>query len=164
MGGYARLVKQPKQAWKYMNEILYNKSNVSSLNQEIPNLVDGIQIEDPNDIAKAMNKFFVEVGQHPETDRFMNVAQTVSSVTEDPNYQKILFPTTVEEVIKGLKIKNNVTVSSLTNKVLKYCALEPAERISKIVNLSFKEGSVPELCKRGNTDFQSWRHWRSWKL
>ena len=45
--------------------------------------------------ANAMNKIFVEVGQHPETDRFMNLAQTLSSITEDPNYQKIVFPTTV---------------------------------------------------------------------
>ena len=122
-----------------MNEILYNKSKVSSLNQEIPRLAEnGILIRDPKDIANAMNKFFVEVGQHPEADRYMNVAQTVTRITEDLNYQKILFPTTVEEVIeviKGLKDKNNVTVSSLTNKLLKYCVHELAEPISKIVNV-----------------------------
>jgi len=135
-----------------MNEILYNKSKVSSLNQEIPSLVEnGILITDPKDIANAINNFFVEVGQHSEADSYMNVAQTVTRITEDPNYQKILFPTTVEEVIeviKGLKNKYNVTVSSLTNKLLKYCVLELAEPISEIVNLSFKEGSFPELCKR----------------
>jgi len=86
------VVKQPKQAWKYMNENLYrnNKSNVSSLNQEILGLVEnGIQIGDPKDTANAMNILFFCGSRTAPGNRFMNLAQTVSSITEDPNNQKI---------------------------------------------------------------------------
>jgi len=148
-------VNNPKAKWSFINNVLYNRNG--QVQSPIINLNYGGKIlTQLKDVSNAFNKHFVTVG---EGNLKMNSSHSVqvSVVNSNVNYggqNVILYPTTRDEigsVIRELKNKNNVTVSKVSNKLLKYCVEQLIDPITEICNLSFNSGTVPNLYKIAKT-------------
>ena len=112
---------------------------------------DGKLITDLKDIAELFNNFFINIGPtiankiHKSSKKFNDYLKHLSMTNS--LYFK---PTTEDEVIKIIKNLNNgksLGPNSIPIRILKYNDTILSKPLSKIINLSLKQGVFPHLCK-----------------
>lgn len=138
------------QTWKLLGLILNKKQNLSQIfNTFIDN---GIEINDPQDIVKSFNRFFVNIGE--------NLAKTIQNTSVDFSFYLdcnltsmdsfVFYPTDPHEIINivdGLHDKVSSGVDCISVNLLKKCITSISEPLSELINSSFCTGRVPDCLK-----------------
>ena len=135
------------KSWKIIKQVI-NKSNKSnSLSSKF--VINNKSVSDPNIIANAFNKFYVNIGQ-TRSRNIPCVNRDVCSFIKSSNSNSIFIaPANHEEVIKVIKSLNNSApgYDGITSNILK-CSIDAyIQPLTHIVNLSFSQGIFPEELK-----------------
>ena len=135
------------KSWKIIKQVI-NKSNKSnSLSSKF--VINNKSVSDPNIIANAFNKFYVNIGQTLSRN-IPCVNRDVCSFIKSSNSNSIFIaPANHEEVIKVIKSLNNSApgYDGITSNILK-CSIDAyIQPLTHIVNLSFSQGIFPEELK-----------------
>lgn len=136
--------------WKVFGSII-NPKKIKRDNQIKELLFDNKKLTSNVDIANAMNEYFTSIGE--------TLNANITSNKESKTYLKnrttqtfFLFPTDSEEIIKLIgKINPRKAGGSdnISPKILRENISIYADKLTHIINLSFKTGIVPEKFKLG---------------
>ena len=148
-GYFKRFSLNTDKVWKGIKSIISLKPNKHRSIDTIK--VDDCLTTDKADIANAFNTFFTGIG--PE------IAKTISTPKNRTfkDYFKnqtttsfFLHLTTAEEISKiitNLNSKKSGGPNSIPVKILKYCADVLSKPLSLLINMSFNQGTFPNLLK-----------------
>ena len=160
-----------KALWKVINDITQRKKKTNGILQKLK-LENGRFIENPLDIAKTLNEYFVNVGPNlagkltPSNISFENYLNKNNS----PNNSFYLAPTTPKEISDtGDSFSSSMCEAPdlISPKFYKVCAAPLSEILAKLINQCFTNGYFPKclklakvipIFKGGNTqDLGNWR-------
>ena len=137
--------RNPRKTWEMLNGLMGQVSPKT----HIENIkIDGNMIDSKQEIVDKFIDYFVNVGRKLD----LSLSQSNSSPYQfvKPNSKSFyLFPVQVEEctkLIKSLK-ESKSGIEEIPVKIIKNLATELAEPISKIINLSFSNGTFPRILK-----------------
>ena len=159
------LIKQAKTNY-YENLFEENKSNIKQTWKEIKKIVnlnkkknvspESVRqghhfIHDKVEIANEFNSFFTSIGNKidekiPQTEK--NFKDYLGNRQQTVNFH--LTPTTqleISKIIINLKISKASGPNSIETTLLKDCILTFSYILSLIINISFSEGSFPDILK-----------------
>ena len=148
---YKKLIQQHNNncigLWKTLGTIICNKKRETNINKlKINNQI----INDPVQIANAMNNFFTNIG--PDlAKKCQNSDNSFMNFMGESNKQSMyLFKTSPNEVYKLINKLKNKKLSGfdeLSAKFLKLCAPFISTPLAKIFNASIAKGVYPDLLK-----------------
>ena len=160
-----------KALWKVINEITQRKKKTNGILQKL-RLENGRFIENPSDIAKTLNEYFVNVGPNlAEKLPLSNTAfENYLNENNSPNNSFYLAPTTPKEISDtGSSFSSSMCEAPdlISPKFFKMCAAPLSEILAKLINQCFTNGYFPKclklakvipIFKGGNTqDLGNWR-------
>ena len=141
---FANLKANPKQTWKTLKSIIPNKKSVEST----ISLNRGNDGETSLDISNAFNTFFAEVGSNLAKE-IPNIDSPIENI--HPGKKSFVFTPVSEndvfKIINSLKNTKSVGVDKISVYVLKLCAVEIANSITKLINFSLSSGEFPNQWK-----------------
>lgn len=134
-----------KKIWNVLNNLIYNKDEKRTI--KISKLCDNDEvISDQQQIANALNEYFVNVVEHPP-----NI-----TLPERNNYEITqnfeLNPCTIEEIeiiIKRLNPNSSNGYDNISAKLIQKYSNEFARPLQKYINECFETGSFPKELKIG---------------
>ena len=136
-----------RSTWKLINSVL-NKTTDKTSNTKF--LIDDITTNDPREIVKKFNEYFVSVG--PELAK--QVPNTNANIHDylDSNYpcSMVLLPTDEYEIcslIKSLKNKSSPGLDEISPSIIKLASKFIARPLSKLINCSMSNGIFPNQLK-----------------
>ena len=128
-----------------MNEVLgkrsSNKGTIASI------VENNCEITNSNEIAESMNNYFVDVGENLAKN--IPIVASISSMPYN-EFSMFLFPATDSETLKivqNLKPKTSSGYDMIPNTVIKVLSPSILERLTVIINQSFKSGTFPDAMK-----------------
>lgn len=113
-------------------------------------------IECKETIVEKMNEYYVNISQElanviPKcSNEEKNLIETMNHNDSQNSSNFFLAPVTYNEILKilmGMKESETTVYNNPSNKLIKYCAMSLCKPIADMVNLSFKEGTVPDIIK-----------------
>lgn len=139
-------INNPKQMWQKLNEIIYNKKNVT---KTVPILLtaSGNETSDRSAIANTLNIFFRDVGKELH-DRITITNLHIQNEVNNP-HTMWLYNTEIEEVLS--KISNLKTSKSTKEYISSYTckkhALTLAPILTDLINDCYMRGNFPSELK-----------------
>lgn len=138
----------PKDMWKNINMIIYNKPNTMASISALAN-DNGDMIINRVSIANSFNIFFRDIGKCLHDNIPTN---NTPCITELPNYNPstmFLFDTTTPEVCaKIMSLKNSATINEgISANLCKQNANTLSPILSNLINTCFANGSFPQNLK-----------------
>ena len=134
--------------WKTLGSIISNKKKETKINKlNINNQI----INDPTQIANAMNNFFTNIG--PDlAKKFQNTSGSnfMKYMGESNKHSMYMFKTNSNEVsklISNLKNKKSSGFDEISAKFLKLCSPYISTPLANIINVSISKGVYPDLLK-----------------
>ena len=121
-----------------------NKSSISSL------MVEGKIITEKSIIVKAFNDFFTNIGPHmakniPSTNK--KFPEFIREIVSQTFFISPTDTTEVTSIVNSLKSGKSVGPNSIPVRILKNNIDILSKPLTKVINLSFNEGTFPNLCK-----------------
>ena len=141
-------VKNLRETWKGIKNIIQNKNNTNSL----PTCIfdEGSSITDPTKIANVFNSYFSSIGSTLQS-KIHSSHLNFTKYLKNPNVHSIFIsPTDSTEVynlISNLKNRKASGPNSIPTAVLKLINNEIASIFAKLFNLSFSTGVFPDILK-----------------
>lgn len=133
-------MKNPKQLWKSINEMLTNKTAMRTNSNQI--------FTNKRDIANICNDFFIDVGKNSHDQIPTNIEQNINTMIRIANSIMCL-PTDSNEIchkIRSMKICNN-TNEIISSRLLKKNSYLLAPILSKLINKCLTDGIFPDELK-----------------
>jgi len=140
--------KKTAAIWKGIRSLITikktNRKNISTIES------NGDVITDPVNIANAFNKYFVNVGptvesKIPASD--IPYTEYLKKSVKNSFYLSPVKTYEISDIIKSLDLNKSLGPNSIPIFILKLCQGFFSTNLEKIINLSFKTGIFPELCK-----------------
>ena len=140
-----------KALWKVINEITQRKKKTNGILQKL-RLENGRFIENPSDIAKTLNEYFVNVG--PNLAKKLPLSNTAFenylNENNSPNNSFYLAPTTPKEISDtGSSFSSSMCEAPdlISPKFFKMCAGPLSGILAKLINQCFTNGYFPKCLK-----------------
>ena len=144
---FTSLAGNLRQTWKLLGKITKNESVKNTIDSFS---INGVKIEDKNEISDKLNEYFVNIGRNL-------AAQVPASSTDFSQYMKnkcsnsiYLFSTDAKEVVNivlSLKNKNSFGIDRIPVKIMIASIYPVAEPIANIINSSLQTGIFPDKLK-----------------
>ena len=146
---FKKYAKKSAAIWKGIRSLITlkasKKSDISILES------NGKTITDPTEIVKCFNNYFVNVGPNVENKiPTSNIPYTEYLKEVNVNNSFYLRPVhtyEIADIIDSLDLKKTPGPNSISIYILKVCKEFISNGLEKILNLSFKTGIFPNLCK-----------------
>ena len=141
--------KKSSTIWKRIRSIV-NINNTSRKDIKLLN-EDGKNVYDPTKIAELLNKYFDSVG--PNIDKkipkpLKHFKDFMKHFKVDKTFfLKATTPREIFDIILAFDLKKSLGPNSIPMYVLKIANTFFADKLCDIINLSFKTGIFPDLCK-----------------
>ena len=135
--------------WKGIRSLV-NINNSSKKDIKLIN-TNGKNVSDPKVIAELFNEYFVNVGSN--IDSKINKSKKhykdyMSKVTVNETFfLSPVFPQEIFEIIHSFDMNKSLGPNSIPVYILKIANDFFSHKLCDIINLSFKTGSFPDLCK-----------------
>ena len=138
-----------RQTWSLINSLL-NKKGSTALNDNF--IIEGIKVENKEEIAEQFNKYFVNIGSGLAS-KIEPVQTPYASFLDKPTSSSFsLFLTTADEIkniVLGFDNKTSAGFDDISVNLMKSSINCIAEPLSQIINCSFTNGIVPDKLKIG---------------
>lgn len=137
-----------KKTWATINETLNRGKNKHELPDEFT--VNGITVNNPNEIANSFNLFFIDIG-HQLSLKLQPTEGHFGDYLNNPTNARFNFSEIAETdtltIINNLKNKNSSGFDEISNKILKTIRHEICKPLTIIINQSLLTGIFPDALK-----------------
>ena len=141
-------LKNTRKVWQGIRDIINvkNRSNFSPSHI----VLNGISYTDPKSIANRFNEFFSTIGNKTQDKVYSNHVDFHSYLTNPSADSIFLTPTSpieVQNIFNSFKNNKSLGPNSIPNNILHLVCNDISAPISKLINLSYENGSFPSTMK-----------------
>ena len=138
-----------KNTWKHIKTIALQRKSNKTINKLI---INNEEINNPKEIAEALNDFFSNIASSLETKIPTNNLNPISFIGNDKIIRNSFFlnPMTINEcsyLIKGLK-NTKQGLDAIPVKMIKECSEILSPILTNSINLGFKKAVFPTSSKK----------------
>lgn len=135
-----------KSMWNTINFIMHNQVKESNKDVEFIKK-DNKKIVNPNEICEEFNEHFINVGPKLAAKIPMSFKLGIDKLSSNSMYLKPTDEEEIEDIISSLNSKKSPGFDNISVSIVKTVKYEISSIISKLVNLSFISGIIPEKMK-----------------
>ncbi len=140
--------KNPRKTWETLKELTTGNKNTNTINRL---LINGIYVDNHQEIANEFNNFFTKIGQEISDSVKPTKVTAESFLHEDPSIPELelnpIRPSQIVDIVKLMVSKNSTDSNGISSNLIKKIIYEISVPLAHIFSLSINSGIFPKALK-----------------